>query len=130
MYVDTRGLSPKRRKWLDYTTLAMVVLGAVAWVSFRFLDSELIGSWSVVGVFLGVGISSVLLNGFRFLLGVLVMTAPLGIAIAGDESEVWTRVWFWVVAGACEIGAVVLFLYAGRKYQRRIEEAEKSEVDK
>ena len=104
----------------------MLVLGVIAWLSFSFLENELLGSWSVIGVLLGLGASWVLLNGFRFFFGVLVMTAPLGMAIAGHESEVWNRVWFWVVTGVCEVTAGVLFLYAGRKRVRQIEEAERA----
>jgi hypothetical protein len=125
MFIDSRGLSERRRMWLDRTTIAMVVLGIVAWVCSSFLDNEPLASWSVAGVFLCVGVSSILLNGFRFLLGVLIMTAPLGIAMVGDESEVWNRVWFWVVTGVCEIAATILLLYAGRKRVRQIEAAER-----
>jgi|GEM_PF-6605448 len=70
----------------------MGAFGAAVWGSFKFLDNELLEACCVVGVFVSLCTSWVLIGGFRFFFGTIIMIAPLWIVIVGDVNEGWTRV--------------------------------------
>lgn len=128
MFVDTRGLSPRRRKWLNRSTIILAVAGVLWWGGDSLLGSDWLSSYAAVVAGLAFCVSAIALNGFRAIFGlILVCVAIFTVAHTWDDNESWRTLWFWPAVILCVTIGAVFMLYGMRGRLREIEEAEKAE---